>query len=350
MTDVRQLLDLPLLHCSASDLKLSGELKRSPEDFIVEEVPVYLPSGTGDHLFLWVEKKDVSSEQLLQHISAQLGIHRNDIGMAGLKDRRAVTRQWISVPAGCKPKIGMLDTQQIRVLDAKLHANKLKTGHLYGNRFTIVLRTEDPSALSIASQIRNELASKAYPNYFGAQRFGIDGETLTTGYQLLTGELRQEEIPRQRRKFLTRLSLSAVQSAFFNAILSTRIRDKTCDRVQYGDVLQVVASGGPFVSLDPAVDQARFDQYEVITSGPIFGPKMKMPIGQQLEFELTFLKDFQLKLDHFSRFKKLTSGTRRPLLIRLDDIQIEEVKKGLRFQFELPKGIYATTILREYLK
>ncbi|MDB4440052.1 tRNA pseudouridine(13) synthase TruD, partial [Planctomicrobium sp.] len=313
-------------------------------------IPVYLPSGTGDHLFLWIEKRDVSAEQLLQHLSATLKIHRNEIGVAGLKDRRAITRQWVSVPAACLESVPSVNTERINVLDSQLHSNKLKTGHLKGNRFTIVLRTSDTNALSIAEQLREELLVTGFPNYFGDQRFGIDGETLKTGYQLLIGELTPKDIPWQRRKFLTRLSLSAVQSALFNKILSSRIQDQTFNRVQQGDVLQVVASGGPFVSEEPEVDQLRFDRHEVVTSGPMFGPKMKLPEYDQLNYELRFLSECQLSLEHFNQHKKLTSGTRRPLLLRLEEMKIEQTQDGLRFQFELPKGAYATTIFKEFLK
>lgn len=350
MSEIIDLLTDPLKCVTDESLKLTGELKSVPEDFVVEEVPVYLPSGTGDHLFLWIEKRDVSSEQLLQHLAATLKIHRNVIGVAGLKDRRAITRQWVSVPVECQDLVQSLSTDRIHLLESKQHSNKLKTGHLKGNRFTIVLRTSEPNALSVAEQLREELLVFGFPNYFGDQRFGIDGGTLRTGHQLLLGEMSPNDIPRQRRKFLTRLALSAVQSAFFNRVLSSRIEDRTFNRIQRGDVLQVVASGGPFVSEEPEVDQLRFDRHEVVTSGPMFGPKMKLPEGEQLNYELQFLSEFQLSLEHFNQYKKLTSGTRRPLLLRLEELEIEQTEVGLQFQFELPKGVYATTILKEFLK
>lgn len=350
MSSLTNLAEQPLALLTASIPGIGGELKITPEDFVVEEIPIYLPSGDGEHLFLWIEKNDISAEQLQQHISKTFRISRDDIGVAGLKDRRAVTRQWISVPAGCEAHIENLNTPQIKVLETRRHGNKLKTGHLRGNRFIIVVRNCVTGADELATQIHQQILQLGIPNYFGSQRFGIDGETLQTGQDLLSGVLDPQRIPRQRRKFLTRLSLSAVQSALFNAILSARIEQGTAHQVQYGDVLQVVQSGGPFVSTEPTVDQLRFDQREVVTTGPLFGPKMKQPASPLLEFELGFLNRCGLTLDDFSKFKKLTSGARRPLLLWLNDLEVISVDNGLQFSFALPSGAYATVVLREFMK
>lgn len=350
MSSLADFTEHPLALLTASIPGIGGELKITPEDFIVEEIPIYLPTGDGEHLFLWVEKNDISAEQLLQHISKTLHISRDDIGVAGLKDRRAVTRQWVSVPVGCEAHTENLNTPQIKVLESCRHGNKLKTGHLRGNRFTVVVRNCVTGADELAMQIQQQIQQLGIPNYFGSQRFGIDGETLQTGQDLLSGVLDPQRIPRQRRKFLTRLALSAVQSALYNAILSARIDQGTTHQVQYGDVLQVVQSGGPFVSTEPAVDQLRFEQREVVTTGPLFGPKMKQPAPPLLEFELDFLQRCGLTLDDFSKFKKLTSGARRPLLLWLDDLEVISVDNGLQFSFSLPSGAYATVVLREFMK
>ena len=347
---LQELTESPLPYISPPDQAIGGILKERPEDFIVEEVPVYLPCGEGDHLFLWIEKRDLSAEQLQQHVAKSLKISHHDVGVAGLKDRRAVTRQWISVPATSESSVEALNRDDVQVLEAHRHTNKLKTGHLKGNRFTITVRDVRENASATALGIRDLLNVSGVPNYFGSQRFGRDSETLRTGYELLTGAMKSESIPRQRRKFLTRLSLSAVQSAIFNCLLAQRVEDGTVGTVHVGDVLQVVASGGPFVSDDPVTDQQRFNEHEIVTSGPLFGPKMKLPTGEMLEFETGFLKQFGLSIDHFSRFRKLTSGTRRALLFWLEDLDIAEFEKSLRFQFTLPTGVYATVILREFMK
>ncbi|MFO1096230.1 MAG: tRNA pseudouridine(13) synthase TruD, partial [Planctomycetaceae bacterium] len=123
---------------------IGGLLKQSPDDFVVEEIPAYVPSGEGEHLFLWVEKRDLSAEQLHARISRVLQISRNDVGIAGLKDRRAVTRQFVSVPAKSAARIADIDCPELRVLSATPHRNKLRTGHLRGNRFEILVRDVCP--------------------------------------------------------------------------------------------------------------------------------------------------------------------------------------------------------------
>lgn len=350
MTELIDLADAPQEYLTHSELHISGELKVSPDDFVVEEIPAYLPCNEGEHLFLWVEKQDVSAELLQQHIAKTLQIRRDDIGVAGLKDRRAVTRQWISVPASCQATIEEVNTDQIQVLDSQLHTNKLKIGHSRGNRFTIIVRNVAENSFDTAKKIAEEILKRGVPNYFGTQRFGIKGNTLRTGQELLNGEKKIEEIPRQRRKFLARLALSSVQSALFNAILNRRLQENITHNVQLGDVLQVIQSKGPFVSTEPDVDQVRFDSSEVMTTGPIFGPKMKMPADQMLEFEQSFLTHYGLTSEDFCKFRKLTPGARRPLLLWLEDLSVAEVDSGLQFQFDLPSGAYATVVLREFMK
>lgn len=240
-------------------LSTAGVLKSEPEDFIVEEIPAYLPSGSGEHLYLWIEKRDVGSDFLLDRLARGLGIPRGDIGTAGLKDRRAVTRQWVSVPARCEPSLTTLQIEGVTVLQSARHANKLRTGHLKGNRFEIRLRDVPESAAATASQITEQLRTSGIPNLYGDQRFGNEDETLALGLALLRGERSPRSIPFAKRKFLLRLALSAVQSALFNETLARRLAAGTLARVAPGDVMQVTATGGLFVAKDAHVEQARCD-------------------------------------------------------------------------------------------
>jgi tRNA pseudouridine13 synthase len=330
--------------------RLSGECKHVPEDFVVEEIPAFALSGEGGHLYLLVEKRDLSHEQMLQHLAKTLRIPRGEIGTAGMKDRRAVTRQLVSVPASCESLVPLLETDSLRVLSATRHPTKLKTGKLKGNRFSILLRDVLDNATALAEPIRERLAAVGFPNYFGTQRFGTDNETLSLGLKLLRGETRRGEIPGARRKFLLRLSLSAVQSWLFNQCLADRITAGDVARVIPGDVLQVCASGGLFVCEEAEIDQQRLDAGEVAATGPMFGPKMKLPLGEPLQREQSVLQRSQVSLDAFARFPKLTSGTRRPYLARPEALTIREEPEGLRFEFALPAGTYATELLREFVK
>lgn len=334
-----------------SDLPgIGGRLKQSPDDFLVEEIPAYRPCGEGEHLFLWIEKRDVSAEQLTQHLARVLGVPAGSIGVAGLKDRQAVTRQYVSVPAACSEDIPQVETDQIHVLSAERHTNKLRTGHLRGNRFEILVRDVVPEALERAEAIAGRIRADGCPHYFGTQRFGIDGETVRTGLALLRGEKRPRQLPAPRRKFLLRLSLSAVQSWLFNRVLADRLQDGLLRTVLPGDVLQVIASGGCFVAEDVAAEQPRVEGWETVVTGPMFGPKMKQPAGVPAEREAAVLQKSGLTFEAFGQFPKLTSGARRALVIQPADLSLASAGDGLRFALTLPPGAYATVVLREFQK
>ncbi len=306
---------------------------------------MYLPSGAGEHLFLWIEKRDVSGERLLDHLSRSLGIGRGEIGMAGLKDRRAVTRQYVSVPRTAEARLAECDTDGIRVLQATAHGNKLRTGHLAGNRFGILIRDINPAAISTLDPLRQQLTAHGFPNAFGEQRFGLDGETPRLGFALLTGETTERSLPPQRRKFLLRLALSAVQSLLFNRVLEERRAAGLLHTVQPGDVMQVVASGGCFLADEVTTEQARFDGRETVLTGPLFGPKMKPAGGEPGAREQRILDESGLQPEHFRRFSRLTPGARRPLLIYPESLSIEPGPDGVQLNFQLPPGAYATTLL-----
>lgn len=320
---------------------IAGRIKLHPEDFEVEEVPAYTPTGEGEHLYLWVEKRSMGTDYFHRQIARRLGIGNEDVGTAGLKDRHAVTRQWVSVPAGCEPALGQLDGDGIRVLSVSRHTNKLKTGHLRGNRFRILVRQVDPAAGERLPPLLDRLRHQGLPNFYGPQRFGRDGETLTIGLELLHGG------GRRVGHFLRRFALSAVQSAVFNHHLATRMADGLLHRVLAGDVMAKWPFGGMFVAEDFEREQARMDAREIVPTGPIFGRKMFAPAGEQAAREQASLAEAGLKVEAFHGFGKLLSGTRRYTLVHIDDLTAAVEPDGVRLAFTLPAGSYATVLLRE---
>lgn len=336
---------------------IAGTLKTQPEDFEVEEIPAYPPCGEGEHLFLWIEKRGVSAEELTRFLSGTLDISPGDIGVAGLKDKQAVTRQFVSVPRRVESLLPSITDDRIRLLSSTPHRNKLRTGHLHGNHFRVLVRNVETDALAKAIAIADRVRLSGLPNYFGSQRFGNNGSTLSHGLSLLSETGASSEPSRKTRdrhrsgrRFLHRLALSAAQSWLFNQVLAERLRDGLLDRVLRGDVMQVCESGGLFVALDVAAEQARFDARETVITGPIFGPKMKPTTDEPAVREQRVLDAAKLSPEAFRRYGHLTEGTRRPMLVRPDGLQVSATPDGVLFEFTLPSGAYATVVLREFMK
>jgi tRNA pseudouridine13 synthase len=333
---------------------IGGRIKQVPEDFEVEEIPAYEASGSGSFLYLWVEKRAMGAEYFVRRLAERLGVRAADIGTAGLKDRHAVTRQWVSVPECAEAQLQYLEGDGIRLLNVSRHSNKLRPGHLHGNRFRILIRETVPGAADRLEPILERIRLQGLPNFYGPQRFGRDGETVRIGL----GLLRNEETPgpavnrkpNLRNPFLRKLALSAAQSALFNHYLGARLADGLLRRVLPGDVMAKWPYGGMFVAEDPAAEQERFDGREIVHAGPIFGRKTFAARGDAAARETRTLGDFGLTPAAFSGFGKLVQGTRRHNVIYVGDLVAAVSSDGTGLSFTLPAGAYATILLRELMK
>jgi tRNA pseudouridine13 synthase len=321
---------------------IGGRIKTQPEDFEVEEIPAYEPGGKGDFLYLWVEKRGMGAEYFVRQVARRLGIAAGEVGTAGLKDRHAVTRQMVSVPAAAEPRLAQLDGDGIRVLRVGRHGNKLKPGHLHGNRFRVLVRDVEAGAGERLPPLLERLRRDGLANFYGPQRFGKGGETVLLGLGLLRGTQAGVRSP-----FLRKLALSAAQSALFNHCLACRLADGLHRRVLSGDVLAKWPFGGMFVAEDMGREQARLDAREVVPAGPIFGRKMFRAAGEAARREALVLADAGLAPEAFHGFGKLLSGTRRHNLVYVEDLAAAEEAEGVRLTFTLPAGSYATVLLRE---
>lgn len=328
---------------------IGGRIKEQPEDFEVEEIPAYEPSGTGDYLYLWIEKRDLGAEFFVRLLAQRLHVATGEIGTAGMKDRRAVTRQLVSVPLKTEELLAELDGEGIRVLRVSRHGNKLKPGHLHGNRFNILVRGVDPVAGQRLPPLLEQLRRDGLPNFYGPQRFGRGGETLQLGLQLLGIREGTGRKP-PRNPFLRKLTLSAAQSALFNQVLADRLRDGLIRHVLPGDVMAKWPFGGLFRADDIATEQARFNAKEIVTAGPIFGRKTFPSAGVAAEREQAVLQRCGLEPSSFAGFGKLVQGTRRHNLVYVDDLTAQLEGDGIRLRFTLPAGSYATILLRELTK
>ncbi|MBU0552529.1 tRNA pseudouridine(13) synthase TruD [Myxococcota bacterium] len=312
---------------------LGGQLTGRVEDFIVEEIPAYLPSGEGEHHYVFARKRGLTTEQLKQILANAAGVNPKALGVAGRKDKWAITTQWISLPvAPVAP-----DDDRIELLEIGRHRNKLKTGHLKGNRFRIRLAGVHPEAEARLPALLERLKG-GMPNYFGAQRFGRDN--IERALDLLDAPKRRVKDP----QFL----ISALQSAVFNGWLSARISDGRWGVVMEGDILRKRETGGLFTCEDAIADQARLDAGEIDLAGPMPGPKMRPAEGEAAAREAAILATLGLdqpaRLDALRRF---TDGTRRAARVSVEELSFRREGDDLWVAFALPKGSYATTLLGE---
>jgi tRNA pseudouridine13 synthase len=318
-----------------------GATRVAPEDFVVDEVPAYLPSGEGEHLFLKVWKRGLGTPEAAALLARHFGCPERELSWAGLKDSFAVTTQWLSLPARLARNLETFSHEQVRVLEHKKHGNKLKGGHLGGNRFALRIAGVKDVAAAQASFAR--LAKEGIPNAFGTQRFGAHGDNASKGKEVLLGKAR---VGRFQRK----LFLSAYQSSLFNRLLGLRLAEGTFARALTGDVLKKHETGGEFVCADAAVDQPRVDAFEVSATGPMYGPKMRAAEGGPGEAEAAVLRDEGLTLASFEAGRGETEGARRFYRVPLASPEFEVTGEDVWLRFALPSGSYATVVLGELLK
>ncbi|GAB4158995.1 MAG: tRNA pseudouridine(13) synthase TruD [Planctomycetota bacterium] len=324
----------------------SARYKVEPEDFVVEELPAYEPCGEGHHVFALVEKRGLSTFDLLDRIGAALDLHPRAIGYAGLKDARSVSRQWLSLPDVDERRVLALGDPTFTVLRAKRHGNKLQKGHLRGNRFTVRLRGAGEEGLERARAQIADLERRGVPNYFGEQRFGKRGANLRKGLEILRGNPRVFLRSMPRRLF--GLMVSAVQSEVFNRVVIRRIDSLSV--LREGDIAFLHRNGACFRPKLPD-DQSRADALEISPTGPLPGVKMMRADGEVRALEQEVLGELDLDLESFAVLpSKIAPGDRRPLSVPLRDGSAERDGDDLLVSFSLPKGSYATAALREMLR
>ncbi|MFN2547109.1 MAG: tRNA pseudouridine(13) synthase TruD [Myxococcales bacterium] len=337
-------MNVPLL---TADLPgTSGLTRVTEEDFRVEELPLYEPSGEGEHLYLTIEKRGLTTPEVVKEVARALGARERDVGTAGLKDKRGVTVQRISVATRVSPEeASKLAGTGFRVLAAARHGNKLRPGHLRANRFRIVVRGVASGGFEKALAVCERLRATEAANLFGPQRFGKYGDNAELGRAIL----RREKVVRDR--FLRRMALSALQSEVFNRCLAARIADGLFSTAIEGDVLKKRESGGLFVCADPAADARRVASFEVDPAGPLPGHSLFAAQAEALRREQQVLDEAGLDEPSFAAGGGEMEGARRPYRIAIAELQVErEGEDGFVLRFVLPRGSYAASVLREVLK
>ena len=326
---------------------ISGILKYTPEDFFVEEIPAYPPSGTGEHFYLIVEKIGLNTLDLLHKMSRLLGVPSENFGYAGLKDKMARTRQIISVFGIHEDQLKQLENQDhFQILEWARHQNKIRIGHLRGNRFTLKIRETRLEDEERARKMLEHLEKYGMPNFYGEQRFGHQEMNDKLGKLILQKSEGKEtrSLPRKMRQFY----LSAYQSYLFNEYLKAHF--STRHQLVLGEVVMKHPNGACFL-VESLQEQSRYDRREISSTGPIFGYQMLRPYGELLELENRLLADEKISLTDFKLGGGLSQkGDRRALRVIPKEIIVQKEPDGLLLKFSLPKGAYATTLFAQLLQ
>lgn len=322
-------------------------IKAAPEDFVVEELPLYAPSGAGEHTWVEVEKRLRTTEEVAAELADAAGVDAGQVGWAGRKDREAVARQWLSVPGIGAARAATLAGEGWRVLRADAHGERLRLGELVGNRFRLVVRDVDDAAAAAAVERLAEIERHGMPNDFGEQRFGRDADNAQRGARLLRGE----KVDGGRRQ--QRLYLSALQSALFNEVLRTRPAPPHV--LLPGDLALVHASGALLHVGSPALPHddrltARAAAFELSPTGPLVGHKMRPPRGEPLAHERAAAARLGMPwVTELPRLRNhLLPGGRRPLRVRVGELAHRRLDgDAIELAFVLPPGSYATVLVGE---
>lgn len=393
---------------------VGGVIKQRPEDFFVQEIPLYEPSGEGEHVYAEIQKVGVTTFDAIAQVARGLGVSTRDVGYAGMKDARAISRQVISIWGTTPEKVMALRLAGIQMLWAARHGNKLRLGHLAGNRFAIKIREVDPMKVTTLRPVIDRIVKLGMPNYFGEQRFGRRGDNDKLGAALIrddneavlklllgspNGEVDDQFSFAARRAFdardnaaamkawprragmerrvlarlmkthrpsaavravderVRRLWISALQSRVFNDVVARRI--DALHKLYDGDLAYKHENGACFTVENAAAEQERADRWEISPTGPLVGYRMSLPQGPELEIEQAALATVELTPTDFRKAgKHKIKGARRPLRANpaLADSPVsteggvDQHGGYITVAFALPPGSYATVLLRELMK
>ena len=321
-----------------------GLYKQQYEDFMVIEELGFELTGEGEHVLVYLEKKDYNTIFVAEQLAKYVGISAKNVSYAGLKDRQAITQQWFSLhlPGKETPDFTQFNLTGCRILQINRHNKKLKIGALKGNRFKIVLRNiSDKQA--IESKL-NLIKKHGVPNYFGEQRFGRDQNNITQAIKWASGEISVKD--RKKRSFY----LSAARSVIFNQIVSQRIEQNIEQTVLDGDILQLSKSNSWFLSKteELLLLQQRLQNGEINITAPMVGDSPLSTTSIALEFETNCLKRWSCFEQLFKKERMETS--RRSTLLRPEELKWQWVRdNNIEISFYLPSGCYATSVLRELI-
>ena len=323
-------------------------MKEAPEDFCVDECQLYIPCGEGEHLYVRITKRNLSTPDLVGRLSSVLGVKAQCIGVAGLKDAQAVTSQMVSIQGVATAAMERLrlDDRLMAIEILGRHRNRLRKGHHSGNRFRVVVRGVSPDAETHVPAILAVLERRGCPNYFGPQRQGRSGLNYRIGAQLLGDSERRARMSRAKRLWY----LSSYQSHLFNKILARRI--DRIDHLLTGDWAMKHENGACFQVTEAAVEQPRADRFEISPTGILFGSRAPWASGEPGEMERAVAEEAGATPESLMKAASGCGfrGERRALRVQPKDLTWSLDEDRLVVSFSLPPGAYATSLLREIMK
>ena len=320
-------------------------IRARPEDFEVEEVLRFQPSGEGEHAYLRIRKRGLNTPAVAKALARHAGVRIMDVGYAGMKDRNAVTSQWFSIGlAGrIEPDWGALNGDALEVVETSRHAKKLRPGQLLQNRFRITLRSICGDGEEIKERL-TRIGSEGVPNYFGSQRFGRDGANLDAAREMFRG------VRRVRKGKLKGIYLSAARAQIFNQVLSARVGSGSWNRALPGEVLMFDDSRSRFTTSGEDIsDDARIEKLDLHPTGPLWGEGSPDSDGEAAAVEREAVE----------AFSELTSGLekaglkadRRALRLRVIGLGYQSGGgDSISVAFALRPGAFATALLRELVR
>ncbi len=321
-----------------------ARFKQSPEDFRVREILGFEPAGQGEHLLLRVEKTGLTTDRLIDQLARHLGIHRRGIGHAGLKDRQAVTEQWLSLQLpGCKTLPDFPEDRQWRVLEAHWHDRKLRVGAHRGNEFDILLRDVAADPEQLMARIER-IREQGFANYFGEQRFGAAGDNVAQALRALDPSRNSRRLGRQRRS----LYLSALRSELFNRVLARRIERGFWFEPLDGDVWLLDGSGSWFVETPDDTLRARHARGDIHSGISLYGRGEPPQTGAARELEREIWAESG-ELTAVLDAQDLRLGL-RPHRARARNLEVSWQGRDLRLRVRLGKGSYLTSLLAQLLE
>jgi tRNA pseudouridine13 synthase len=317
-----------------------GVIRSEPADYYVEEILGFEPDGAGEHALVLVEKVGANTHWVARALADYAQVPRADVGYAGSKDRHAVTRQWFSVRLGGRPDPDWpaLHAEGVRVLSAARHRRKLKHGAHAGNAFKLTVRALAGDLDALAERVPR-VAAEGVPNYHGPQRYGH--ANLEAAQALFSGA----RLPRVQRGF----ALSAARSLLFDEVLAARVADGSWNCLRAGDVANLDGTGSwfPVEFVDAALAE-RARTLDVHPTGPLWGRGDPPSAGVVLALERAVAESHAAFASGLAQAG--LDQARRALRLAPARLQWERESNALRLTFELPRGAYATTILRELVE